>query len=316
MASTTTTTTATLVAKAVPEMGGDVETTINYHPAGMDGTLNTVIPGTAGSYRRKFDTASVTIKDIRGKENQFSLAEQGFQLLKHTSEEKEFMDKDRIKGTAFPEVAELLKKTTGATDVRIFSHIVRRTPWESITKEIEEKQIPDDARVGKIGPAHFAHIDQGPLGAQQLFDETLSPEEAARFSKTRWGIINVWRPIKPVRRNPLALCDMRSVPDEDLVPVYTRAPRDYGSYTAEKMAKSYQSMTATSNPNHAWYYASGMTPDEVLMLQIFDTNKAPDGSSRRTLHSAFSHPDDQALEPRESIEVRSLVFWENEPIEA
>ncbi|KAJ9605932.1 hypothetical protein H2200_009781 [Cladophialophora chaetospira] len=316
MATITESKTLPLVAEPSTRTGGTVETTINYHPPGMDGTLNTVIPGTAGSYRRKFDIAPVTIKDIRGQEDQFSLAEQGFQLLKHTSKEKEFMDKDQIKNTAFPEVVELLKKTTGATDVRIFSHIVRRTPWESITKEIEEKQIPDDSRVGKIGPAHFAHIDQGPLGAKQLFDETLNAEEAERFSKSRWGIINVWRPIKPVRRNPLALCDMRSVPDEDLIPVYTRAPRDYGSYTADKMAKSYQSLTAKASPSHSWHYASGMTPDEVLMLQIFDTNKAADGSSRRTLHSAFAHPNDEALEPRESIEVRSLVFWENEPIEA
>jgi hypothetical protein len=193
---------------------------------------------------------------------------------------------------------------------------VRRTPWEEITKEIEERGLGDDDRVGKIGPAHFAHIDQGPLGAKQLFDESLSTDDAARLAKCRWGIINIWRPIKPIRKNPLAVCDMRTTPAEDLRPVYTRAPRDYGGYTAEKMAKSYQSLCATSNPAHKWYYASSMTPDEVLMIKIFDTNKAADGTLQRVLHSAFTHPDFEGAEPRESIETRSLVFWEDQEQEA
>jgi hypothetical protein len=111
MATITTTTTTSLLASASPDAGGDVQTTINYHPAGLDGELNTVIPGTAGSYRRKFDVAPVTIKDIRGQETLFSIEKQGFQILKHTSEEKEFLDKDQIKGVVFPEVVELLKKT-------------------------------------------------------------------------------------------------------------------------------------------------------------------------------------------------------------
>lgn len=94
--------------------------------------------------------------------------------------------------------------------------------------------------------------------------------------------------------------------------MYTRAARDYGSYTAAKMAKSYQSLAATFNPEHKWYYASGMTPDEVLLIRIFDSNNAADGTKQRTLHSAFTHPEFVGGEARESIETRCLIFWEDQ----
>jgi hypothetical protein len=108
---TTTETIPPISLKSQGTLGGDVQTTINYHPAENDGELNTVIPGTAGSYRRAFDTTPVTIHDIRGQEDQFTLEKQGFQVYKHTSAEKKFEEKDAIKNVMYPEIEELLKKT-------------------------------------------------------------------------------------------------------------------------------------------------------------------------------------------------------------
>lgn len=61
---------------------------------------------------------------------------------------------------------------------------------------------------------------------------------------------------------------------------------------------------------HKWYYWSGMSPDEVMLIRCFDTKL--DGRCRRAPHSAFE--DNRFLEdaPRESIEVRCLVFWEDQ----
>jgi hypothetical protein len=106
----TTDTISVLSLKGQQTSGGDVETTINYHPAETNGELNTVIPGTAGSYRRRFDTTPVTIHDIRGHEDDFSLEKQGFQVYKHISSEKKFEEKDAIKNIMYPEIEELLKK--------------------------------------------------------------------------------------------------------------------------------------------------------------------------------------------------------------
>lgn len=191
---------------------------------------------------------------------------------------------------------------------------MRRTPYEDIQKEVEERALGPNDRVNKVGPAHGAHIDQGPQGAQQIYDESLSEDLKARMANSRWGIINVWRPIKPVRRNPLAVCDIHSVSNDDLHPIYTKVSREYTGYAVdkEKMSVTYQSLAGSYNPAHKWYYASGMNADEVLLLRIFDTNKAADGAEQRALHSSFAHPEFDGAEARESIETRCMVFWEDQ----
>jgi hypothetical protein len=63
---------------------------------------------------------------------------------------------------------------------------------------------------------------------------------------------------------------------------------------------------------HRWYYASDMTPDEVLLIKIFDS-KNDESIARRTPHSSFSDPStDAGLPPRSSLEVRCVVYFENE----
>lgn len=60
------------------------ETIINYFDISNDRVF---YPGTAGYQRRKFDTKPVTINDLRGQEQDFTLDKNGFQVLKaHWSE--------------------------------------------------------------------------------------------------------------------------------------------------------------------------------------------------------------------------------------
>lgn len=48
-------------------------------------------------------------------------------------------------------------------------------------------------------PARFIHIDQSNYGAVEVLDDNIHPPELAqKLKKTRWSIINCWRPIKPV----------------------------------------------------------------------------------------------------------------------
>ena len=64
------------------------------------------------------------------------------------------------------------------------------------------------------------------------------------------------------------------------------------------------------NPQHRWYYAPWMTPDEVLLIKGWDSLN--DGRARFTPHGAFNQPDTPATAaPRESIEVRTLVVIED-----
>lgn len=107
-------------------------------------------------------------------------------------------------------------------------------------------------------------------------------------------VVQVWRPIKTVRKDPLAVADSRSVPDADLVAARIIYPRE------EK-----ESWTILPGGSHRWYYLREQRPDEVLLIKCFDSDEAV---ARRAPHSAFVDPAHEGDEPRESIEARALVF--------
>jgi hypothetical protein len=87
-----------------------------------------------------------------------------------------------------------LSNSTGATQVRPFSHLVRRERWEEAQAAWEGKE--DDEVIRKKVPARFAHVDHSYTGAVQILNDNITDEaERARLTtNTRWGIINVWRP--------------------------------------------------------------------------------------------------------------------------
>ncbi|KAK4496464.1 hypothetical protein PRZ48_012444 [Zasmidium cellare] len=293
-----------------------VRTTMNFALDPALGGVETYTLGTADYYKRKFSPASVEVKNIRGSEDDFSLNKQGFQLVKHISSEKDFVDNDHIKKVVYPEVEELLKRTTGATKVQVFSHIVRRHTTDAIEQDIQKNNIADDAIYAeKVPPATFAHIDQGPDSALQILNGILG-EQASKLKQSRWGIINTWKPLSPVKRDPLGVCDTRSVADDDLVSVFAVPKSTLGGSTASTAVKSegqkFQVLHLKENPAQRWHYASDMTPDEALLITIFDTKEAEGqaGVHRRVPHSAFALKDSDDSPARESIEVRSLVFWD------
>jgi arylamine N-acetyltransferase len=109
----------------------------------------------------------------------------------------------------------------------------------------------------------------------------------------------VWRPIKTVYKDPLAVADANSVPDSDLVPAALIYPNRRGETFAVK-----------ANPQHQWYFKYAQRPDEVTLIKCFDT--ANDGRARRVPHSAFVNHSEESKDARESIKVRALVFYDED----
>ncbi|KAK4233261.1 hypothetical protein C8A03DRAFT_19628 [Achaetomium macrosporum] len=62
-------------------------------------------------------------------------------------------------------------------------------------------------------------------------------------------------------------------------------------------------------PNHRWFFKYAQRPDEVTLIKCYDSVTAP-GVARRIPHSSFVDPAEEDKEPRESIEVRALVFYD------
>ena len=68
----------------------------------------------------------------------------------------------------------------------------------------------------------------------------------------------------------------------------------------------WESFTVCPNENHQWYYLKEQNPEEVMLFKCFDSKV--DGRARRVPHSAFVDQGTENEVPRESIEVRALVF--------
>lgn len=180
-------------------------------------------------------------------------------------------------------------KSTGASKVFIFDHTIRRGT--------QDRSAADDAAKPSIplrGPVQRVHVDQSYKAAPNRVTHHL-PQEADRLLRGRFQIINLWRPIRTVRKDPLGVADARSVPDSDLVPVELIYPDRVG-----------ETFTVRPNENHRWFYLREQQPNEVLLIKCFDSKT--DGRARRVPHSAFVDESTVHEESRESIEVRSLVF--------
>jgi hypothetical protein len=64
----------------------------------------------------------------------------------------------------------------------------------------------------------------------------------------------------------------------------------------------------TFNPDHRWHYFPHLLANEAILLKCYDS--AEDGRARFTAHTSFEDPTSPAdVAPRESIEVRSLIFF-------
>lgn len=139
------------------------------------------------------------------------------------------------------------------------------------------------------------HIDQTDLAARQRVEQYL-PSEAHALLQGRYQIINVWRPLRTVRRDPLAVADSRTVANTDLLPIKMIYPDKVGETCLVK-----------PNPTIRFYYRRHQPPEMVTIFKCFESET--DGRARRVPHSAFAIPGTEEEEARESIEVRALVFY-------
>jgi hypothetical protein len=272
--------------QGLPIPRGPVTAKLSFYQPPADGSKphNYVEIPTDGRPQRNFgqDWQDVTIDDLRGQEDKFTLDHNAFSVLSNVqSEEAKFTDDEKIKNVYYPEVEKLLLSyIPGAHKVLLFDHTIRRSH-------------PEASRA----PVVRVHIDQTPSSAAQRVKFHL-PDEAETLLQGRYRIINVWRPLNgPVMAHPLAVADSATVRDEDLIPVEHRYP----DRTGETAAVRY-------NPGQRWYYWSGMKNEDRLFLKCFDSDETV-GQWGRVPHTAFVDPrTPEGAVVRESIEVRALVF--------
>lgn len=226
------------------------------------------------------DPRPVRVEDGRGREQDFTIDRNGFQLLKAPSQVHDFYSDEEVRRIYYPELDRLLRRELGASRVFVFDHTVRNA-----------------SRAGAREPSRRVHNDHTVTSASRRVRDHLGPD-AGELLKHRFGIVNVWRPIRgPVLDSPLALCDAQSFTDADLIASDLVYPHVRG-----------ETSTVEYRPGHRWFYFSEMQPDEALLIRVHDS--ADDGRARLSFHTSFENPLAPNAPPRESIEARCLVFFE------
>ncbi len=234
------------------------------------------------------DAHTVAVFDMRPVADGLSLDVQGFELVPAPTAVTDFYDEAQLEATYYKEAEDLVKRATGASRVVVFDHTIRRRTQGA------EDRTPGIPRQ----PVTRIHGDYTEVSGPQRVRDLMGAEADALVGR-RFAIVNVWRPIRgPLFDAPLAVCDATSLADGDLVPqdlIYRdRKGEIYG---------------LTYNPAHRWYYAPAMQADEALLLKCFDS--ARDGRARFMPHTSFADPNAPAdMLPRESIELRTLVFFD------
>lgn len=297
----TTTTTTTTTATATPTVPrGPISAEISFivpWPNTKDALFNYVETPPEGQPPRNFDEVPtrIPLTDIRGKEHTYNVDRDALQVLHNVPTATTYStydDDEEVKRVYYPEVEGLiLSNVPGAHKVVIFDHTIRRQR--------------DGAN---RSPVTHAHVDQTPAAAaERVRIHVEDTEETEKLLQGRYRIINVWRPINgTVVSGPLAVAEPQSVntsPGGDLLHIEHRYPHRTGEIFGVRY-----------NPRQRWNYLSGVEGDERLLIKCSDSVAdlgVDAGVAARLPHSAFVDPrsvEGEGGKPRESIEVRALVF--------
>ncbi|KIW07359.1 uncharacterized protein PV09_02205 [Verruconis gallopava] len=195
------------------------------------------------------------------------------------------------------------------------------------------KMIGISAGAG-ASPAPKVHLDFSPAGARvhlRKYHGALAKAGAEVISKEdnivangvraedlhkwydgpRWAMFSIWRPLKRVTRDPLAFADRRSFPRTDYVPVDLVEPTGKAlrhMYPAEMKSHKAETLLAYGSDNHEWCWVWDMEPEEVVVIQLFDSEAEKRGYCG-VMHSSVDVPETEHEPARESIEVRCTAFW-------
>jgi len=260
---------------------------------GIETTIRYVVPGEksifyAADRGRSYwppEEHRMRIESMREVPDGLSIDRNGFVLLREPTAVKNFYDADEVKRVYYAEVVQLVQRVIGAQKVICFGEVART----------DEMGTGDSRK-----PAYGAHVDYDEATIRRFAIDILGAEEAARWLQRRFVLMNLWRPIKPVHRTPLALCDASSVVAGDLNGSEIRGGLN------DPNRPSLFGFNLAYNPRHRWYYAPRMQPEEVLVFKLFDSDR---DRVQWTGHTAIDDPTSAPDAPaRESIEIRTISF--------
>ena len=236
--------------------------------------------GDRESRRNNTTKREVPIHDARG--TNLDLDVSGFVLATHDSAVRNYHDEVEVAATYYDEMVTLIKRLTGADEVRVFQHVVRTEDSTDFNKAY----------------ARFVHCDYSITDPRANAISSFERRGVALEPSKNWefAYYNTWKPIeREVQQNPLAMIDARSLDDGDVVDYY---------YTG--FGKKVLTSMPVASSQHEFFYFSRMQPSEILVIKQLDTRP---GRAMTCPHTSFDLPAPPDALGRRSIEVRLMCAF-------
>ncbi|HZV57971.1 MAG TPA: CmcJ/NvfI family oxidoreductase [Sphingobium sp.] len=253
-----------------------------------------------------------TIRDARTIRDHFTLERQGFTLLDAPTQVRDFADVEGVERVYPGEVERYVQEATGADVVAAMGWMVRTSGDVASRQKKRGVDEPYQHRAGVQPPAGEVHVDTDPprqlKAARRMYEKARPGGPGFK----RFIISSFWRTYSPPPQDcPLALCDGRSVRADEGTPnvlwVVDKIPEGDAMFAPMDDENQMAAAIFRHNPDHRWWYFSNMVRDEALLFKFHDSEQT---GAWRVPHTAFWDTSLPNAQPRESIECRSIAFFE------
>jgi hypothetical protein len=143
------------------------------------------------TYLRPHVAQSVTVHDIAGDEDKYSLDSHGFQFVKHESKEKDFLEEEKIKAEYYPETEQLLKDVWVSilfeqqiTCTLTSLHSTGALRISSLTTQSAVNPLTPATSAANFAAQRAEFISTSPTEPPRTVSSTVSPMRPASFPRS------------------------------------------------------------------------------------------------------------------------------------
>ena len=253
----------------------------------------------------------VTIRDGMPIRDHFTLDAHGFMIAHVPSKVSDFHDKAQVDALYEREVEAAVLALTGADKCAARGWMLRTSA--DLSAHAGQKVAGYTHSGGLQPPAGEAHVDSNEATARRMAEATYRQFFPDGPGYRRFLVSSFWRTFSPPPQDvPLALCDGRSSfggqEKNNTMFIVDAFPEGAGLTAPIPGEENQMAATIFSyHPGHRWWYFSGMERDDALLFKFYDSDHS---RTWRCPHSAFRDASAVGANIRESIECRSVAFWE------
>jgi hypothetical protein len=294
----------------VEDRAREVEAMIRYVDPGDFVTRRYVSRG-AEINTGTYSDHRVIVRDAMPIRDHFELDVHGFRIARQPTAVRNFHDNDEVSRIYEREVEDHVRQLTGASKVVARGWMIRTTA--DLTEHARQKGESYQHTGGIQPPAGEAHIDLNTPTSRRMADFTYRKHFPDGPGYKRFLISSYWRTFSaPPQDAPLAMCDGRTSfgGEEKSNTLFVVDEFPTGDALTAPVDGEEDMLAATilsHHPSHRWWYFSNMDVDDALLFKFHDSDHS---RTWRCPHSAFHDPSFANANVRESIEVRTVAFWE------